>query len=54
MNLNKVRKKRARAEKRMHADENALKFGRSKSEKQREKAKADKAARFIDAHKRDS
>ena len=54
VNLNKVRKERARAEKRVRADENAVKFGRSKAEKQREKAKADKASRFIDAHKRDS
>ena len=54
INLNKARKAKGRKEARKRADENAVKFGRSKSEKQREKAKADKAARFIDAHKRDS
>lgn len=52
-NLNKFRKEKARAAKKARADENIVKFGRTKSEKSLEQAKADKARRDIDGHKRD-
>ena len=52
-NLNKFRKQKVRAGKKARADENAVKFGRTKAEKQRDKAEADKAVRHIDSHKRD-
>jgi hypothetical protein len=53
VNLNKARKARARAGKRAQADENAVKFGRSKAAKSLDKARADKARAALDAHKRD-
>ena len=53
VNLNKVRKQRARAAKRAQADQNAAAFGRTKAEKQRNKAEADKAGRHLDGHKRE-
>lgn len=53
INLNKVRKDRARAGKKARADRNAVAFGRSKGEKELEKARAEKAARDIDGHKRE-
>ena len=53
VNLNRYRKARARVEKKARADENAVKFGRSKAEKELDKARADKARRAVDQHKRD-
>lgn len=53
VNLNKVRKQRARAAKRAQADQNAAAFGRTKAEKRRNKAEADKADRHLDGHKRE-
>ncbi len=53
VNLNRFKKQKARAEKQARADENAVKFGRSKAEQDREKAIADKANSHIDGHKRD-
>lgn len=53
VNLNKARKAQARAQKRKAADTNAVKFGRSKSEKLRDKAEAEKAKRDHDGHKRE-
>lgn len=53
INLNKVRKTRARAGKKARAEENSIKFGRSKAEKDEQKAAADKVVRFLDGHKRD-
>ena len=54
VNLNKVRKKRARASKKAQADENAVRFGQSKSTKEADKARAEKAARHLDGHKRET
>ncbi|WP_372885676.1 DUF4169 family protein [Shimia sp.] len=54
VNLNRFRKQKARAEKQARADQNAVKFGRSKAEKTRDRAQADKAARHLDGHRRDS
>ena len=54
INLNKFKKSRKRAEKRDKADENAVKFGRSKVEKQLTKAETRKADRDLDGHKRET
>jgi hypothetical protein len=53
VNLNKARKARAKHEKRAQADANAVKFGRTKAERDAEKARAGKAARDLDGHKRE-
>ena len=50
VNLNKVRKARAREEARAKADENAVRYGRSKAEKELDKARQDKARRDPDGH----
>lgn len=54
VNLNKVRKDRARAEKKARADRNAVTFGQSKADKQANAAKTDKARRDLDGHKRET
>ena len=54
VNLNRFRKEKARAQKRARADENAVKFGRTKSEKQREENEAAKKNAHLDGHKRDT
>ena len=53
VNLNKARKEKARAERKARADANAAKFGRTKTEKALDRAKADKARADLDAHRRD-
>lgn len=53
VNLNKARKARDRAARRAEADANAARFGRTKAEKDLEKARADKSARDLEAHRRD-
>ncbi|THH38685.1 DUF4169 family protein [Aliishimia ponticola] len=53
VNLNKARKAKARAQERARADENAVKFGRSKAEKTAAKTVASKAEKDLDGHKRD-
>lgn len=52
-NLNQFRKAKARAAKRAQGDENAAKYGRTKPERDLEKARADKAHRDLDGHERD-
>lgn len=47
-NLNQFRKTKARKDKRASADENAVKFGRTKAQKDLEKARAEKARRDLD------
>lgn len=54
VNLGAARKTRARMKKRAEADENAVKFGRTKAERALEKARADKARATLDAHRRDT
>lgn len=51
VNLNRFRKTQARAEQKARADENAVKFGRSKLEKDLEEARAAKARRDLDGHR---
>ncbi|GFE50352.1 hypothetical protein So717_21050 [Roseobacter cerasinus] len=53
INLNKARKARAKAAKTARADENAVRFGRTKTEKNAEKTQAEKATRDLDGHKRE-
>ncbi len=53
VNLNKARKARVRADARKQADENAVKFGRTKAEKAADKATSDKASRDLDGKKRE-
>ncbi|MCV3271988.1 DUF4169 family protein [Roseobacter sinensis] len=54
INLNKHRKARAKAAKKTQADENAVRFGRTKAEKDAEKSQAAKDARHLDGHKRET
>ena len=54
VNLNKARKARARDAARKQADANAVKFGRTKAEKDLDKARSDQAAASLDAHRRDT
>ena len=53
ISLTRVRKSRARDEKRQQAVENAAKHGRSKAEKAAERARAALAQRLLDQHRRD-
>lgn len=53
VNLNRFRKEKARARKKAQAEENAAKFGRTKTEKQLETAKVEKFIRDLDGHKTD-
>ena len=53
INLNKYRKEKARAAKRAQADENSVKFGRTKTQKQLEEAQKAKAKALLDGHKTD-
>ena len=52
INLNKARKARARADAKARADENAVKFGRTKGERQADALRAAKAAARHDGNKR--
>lgn len=53
VNLNKVRKAKARAEKTARAHQNAAKFGRTKAQRTVEEMERSKALTQIDGHKRD-
>lgn len=53
INLNKARKARAKLKKRALADANVVKFGRTKTEKQRDRAEARNAKRDLDGHERE-
>lgn len=53
VNLNRARKEKARAEKKARADENVVRFGRTKAERVLEEARARKAARELDGAKRE-
>ena len=51
VSLNRVRKAKARAAEKVRADQNAVKFGRTKDQKTLEQARANKTARDLDSHK---
>ena len=53
VNLNRFRKDKARADKRARADQNAVKSGRTRGQKQLDQARRNKAAHDIDQKKRD-
>ncbi|HWU69070.1 MAG TPA: DUF4169 family protein [Stenotrophobium sp.] len=53
INLNKARKRKARADAERQAAENRLRFGRSKAEKLRDAAAAAEARRKLDHLRRD-
>jgi hypothetical protein len=53
INLNQARKQRARAEKSAKADENRVRFGRTKAEKAADRAETAKIDRLLDDTKRD-
>lgn len=53
INLRQHRKQKARTEKEKKAEQNRSKFGRTKSEKQRDLLKAEQQNRHLDAHKLD-
>lgn len=54
VNLRSVRKDKARAAKRRAGDQNAARHGRSKAQRTEENDAADRAARHLDGHKRDT
>jgi hypothetical protein len=54
INLNKVRKDRDRASRKARADENSVVHGQTKAQKVALKTQAEKIARNLDAHKRDT
>ncbi|MGB3555115.1 MAG: DUF4169 family protein [Jannaschia sp.] len=51
VNLGRVRKERARRDAKARADANAVRFGRTKAEKARETAEAEKTRRDLDGHR---
>ncbi len=53
VNLRAARKAKERSQARAKGDENAAKFGRTKSEKDLEKARAEKAKHDLDGHVRE-
>ena len=54
INLNKARKAQARREARQQADENTVRFGRTKAEKARDKIETERTVRRLDEHRRDT
>lgn len=53
LSLSRARKQRDRMKKRAKADENAVKFGRSKARKQAEAQQAARDAAMLDGHKQE-
>ncbi|NVO55161.1 DUF4169 family protein [Rhodobacteraceae bacterium B1Z28] len=53
VNLNRFRKEKARANEKVRADQNAIKFGRTKAEKEVSKLRQDKQQRDLDSHELD-
>lgn len=53
VSLSKLRKTRLRTDKERQATENRAKFGRTKAEKQRDATEQARAAKQVDAHKRE-
>ena len=54
VNLRTAKKQAARKAARSVADANAAKHGRTRAERELEKTRAEKAARELDGHKRDT
>ena len=53
VNLNRFRKQKARAAKKARADENVVRFGRGKAEKDLDRARSEKARRDLDGKKQE-
>ncbi|NWH08401.1 MAG: DUF4169 family protein [Alphaproteobacteria bacterium] len=53
INLRRARKAKTRAEGAAKAEENRARFGRTKAERSRDDDEAARAARHLDAHKRE-
>ncbi|MFS4583122.1 DUF4169 family protein [Phaeobacter sp. C3_T13_0] len=53
VNLNRYRKNKALAEKKARADQNSVAFGRTKAEKELDKARNAQDVKRLDDHKRD-
>jgi hypothetical protein len=53
LSLSKARKSKAKADKEARAQENRVKFGRTKAEKDADRARTKLAEKSIDAHKRE-
>jgi hypothetical protein len=53
INLNRARKARARIKKARQADENAVRFGRTKAERERDAAHRSLLRDRLEAHRRD-
>lgn len=53
VNLRQVRKRKARAEKEQAAERNRVIHGRPKTERQRDRALAEKAEAFLEGHRRE-
>ena len=53
VNLNKARKARTKSRARQQADENSIRFGRTKGEKARDQAEVDRTTRALDGIKRE-
>jgi len=53
VNLNRYRKQKARAEDKARADENAVKHGRTKAEKARERVDSERRESRLSEHHRD-
>ena len=54
VNMNRFRKQQSRAEARRQGDANAAKFGRSKAERLAATEALTRAARHLDAHRREA
>lgn len=50
INLNRFRKSRDKADKIKQAEENRVRFGRTKADRELEKARASKAGKHLDGH----
>ena len=53
VNLNRARKNKAKAEAKRQADANAVKFGRTKAERDADKLEAARKAKLLDGAKRE-
>jgi len=53
VNLRQARKRRARAEKERKAEQNRIRFGRTKAERNLSEALREKHARHVDGHRRE-
>lgn len=54
LSLNKARKDRDRSARKSQADQNTVKFGQTKAQKEALKARAEQIARNLEGHKRET